>query len=157
MRSKLKAQPLCSKPVSGYFTGPDKYLTLQDITIREQTPPAAEDDSLFIYVKSGMGHLTVNGVVFDLYPGAFCWLQSYHVFSFAPVWGSVLELQVLVYDYPLSSYMTYRSNIPNNLTTFSTGMPVYALKGKQKVRPQSGQRQTKVPCRKDPGSRQGRP
>lgn len=133
MRSQLKAQPLCSKPVSGIFTGSDKYLTLQDITVREQTPSVAEDDSLFIYVKSGSGHLTVNGVVFDLYPGAFCWLQSYHVFSLAPAWGSALELQVLVYDYPLSSYMTYRSNVPNNLTTFSTGMPVYALSGSRKT------------------------
>ena len=66
MRSLLKAQPLCSKPVSGIFTGPDKYLTLQEITIREAIPPIAEDDSLFVYVKSGSGHLTVNGVVFDL-------------------------------------------------------------------------------------------
>ena len=134
MRSQLKAQPLCGKPLSGIFTGPDKYLTLQDLTIREQTPPAAEDDSLFIYVTSGSGHLTVNGVVFDLTAGSFCWLQSYHVFSLTPAWGSTLELQVLVYDYPLSSYMTYRSNQSANLTAFSPGMPVYPLSSDRKAR-----------------------
>ena len=134
MRSQQKAQPLCGKPLSGIFTGHDKYLTLQELTVREQTAPAAEDDSLFVYVTSGSGHLTVNGVVFDLIPGSFCWLQSYHVFSFAPAWGSTLELQVLVYDYPLSSYMTYRSNQPANLTAFSTGMPIYHLSGTRRAR-----------------------
>lgn len=133
MRSNAKAQPLCGKPVSGIFTGPDKYLTLQEITVREQLAPVAEDDSLFIYVKSGSGHLTVNGVVFDLIPGSFCWLQSYHIFSLVPAWGSALELQVLVYDYPLSCYMTYRSNRAANLTAFSTGMPVYHLSGARKT------------------------
>ena len=134
MRSQQKAQPLCGKPLNGIFTGPDQYLTLQELTIREQTPTVAEDDSLFIYVASGSGHLTVNGVVFDLMPGSFCWLQSYHVFSITPAWGSTLELQVLVYDYPLSSYMTYRSNQSANLTAFSTGMPVYGLNSVQKNR-----------------------
>lgn len=133
MRSQLKAQPLCGKPVSGVFTGPDKYLTLQDVTVREQLSPIAEDDSLFIYVKSGSGHLTVNGVVFDLYPGSLCWLQSYHVFSIAAAWGHTLELQVLVYDYPLSSYMTYRPNQSASLTAFSTGMPVYLLTDARKA------------------------
>ena len=127
MRSQRKAQPLCSKPVSGIFAGPDKFLKLQDITIRETTPPTTEDDSLFIYVKSGIGHITINGVVFDLMPGVFGWLQSYHVFTIEPARGSTLELQALVYDYPLSSYMTYRSNRPANLTAFSTAIPIYGL------------------------------
>lgn len=127
MRSQRKAQPLCSKPVSGIFTGRDKYLSLQEITIREPLSPVAEDDSLFIYVRGGTGHITINGVVFDLRPGVFCWLQSYHVFSLEADWGSDLQLQVLVYDYPLSSYMTYRSNRPAGLAAFSTAMPVYAL------------------------------
>lgn len=132
MRSQLKAQPLCSKPVSGIFTGQDKYLTLQDITVREPLSPVAEDDSLFVYVTGGTGHITINGVVFDLRPGVFCWLQSYHVFSLEADWGSELKLQVLVYDYPLSSYMTYRSNRPSGLSAFSTAMPVYALSERQR-------------------------
>ena len=134
MRSQTKAQPLCSKPVSGIFTGRDKYLRLQTLTVREPMPPIAEDDSLLIYVTQGTGRITINGVVFDLRPGVFGWLQSYHVFSLEPNWGSELQLQVLVYDYPLSSYMTYRSNRPAGLTAFSTAMPVYALLPRQKQR-----------------------
>jgi len=134
MRSQTKAQPLCSKPVSGVFTGRDKYLRLQTVTVREPMPPIAEDDSLLIYVTEGTGRITINGVVFDLRPGVFGWLQSYHIFSLEPNWGSELKLQVLVYDYPLSSYMTYRSNRPAGLTAFSTAMPVYALSPRQKQR-----------------------
>lgn len=134
MRSQTKAQPLCSKPVSGVFTGRDKYLRLQTVTVREPMPPIAEDDSLLIYVTEGTGRITINGVVFDLRPGVFGWLQSYHIFSLEPNWGSELQLQVLVYDYPLSSYMTYRSNRPAGLTAFSTAMPVYALPPRQKQR-----------------------
>ena len=133
MRSQLKAQPLCSKPVSGIFTGQDKYLKLQDVTLREPMAPIAEDDSLFIYVAEGTGHITINGVVFDLRPGVFCWLQSYHVFSLEADWGCELKLKVLVYDYPLASYMTYRPNRPNALTAFSTAIPVYALSPRQKL------------------------
>lgn len=134
MRSQTKAQPLCSKPVSGVFTGRDKYLRLQTVTVREPMAPIAEDDSLLIYVTEGTGRITINGVVFDLRPGVFGWLQSYHIFSLEPNWGSELKLQVLVYDYPLSSYMTYRSNRPAGLTAFSTAMPVYALSPRQKQR-----------------------
>ncbi|MBR4077615.1 MAG: AraC family transcriptional regulator, partial [Oscillospiraceae bacterium] len=71
MRSQLKAQPLCTKPVSGMFTGSDKYLKLQSVTLREATPPIAEDDSLLVYVTAGTGYITINGVVFDLRPGVF--------------------------------------------------------------------------------------
>ena len=123
MRSHIKAQPLCSKPVSGVFTGRDNYLKLQDVTVREPMPPIAEDDSLLIYVTGGTGHITINGVVFDLRPGAFCWLQSYHVFSLEPDRGSELQLQVLVYDYPLSSYMTYRPNRPQGSLCFPLPCP----------------------------------
>ena len=104
------------------------------MTVREPMPPVAEDDSLLLYVASGTGYITINGVVFDLRPGAFCWLQSYHVFSIEPKRGSELQLQVMVYDYPLSSYMTYRSNRPAMLTAFSTALPIYALSERQKHR-----------------------
>ena len=134
MRSQLKAQPLCTKPVSGMFTGSDKYLKLQSVTLREATPPIAEDDSLLVYVTAGTGYITINGVVFDLRPGVFCWLQSYHVFTVEPNLGHTLQLQVLAYDYPLSSYMTYRSNRPAGLTAFSTAMPLYALTPARKQR-----------------------
>lgn len=129
MRSQQKAHPICGRPISGIFTGPDKFLTLQSVVVREHIPPVAEDDSLFIYVAAGTGRITINGVVFDLVPGSFCWLQSYHVFSLESDWGTALELQVLVYDYPLSSYMTYRPNRPAQLNNLSTALPVFDLAG----------------------------
>ena len=124
-----KAQPLCEKPVSGVLAGPEQYLRLQSLAVTELMPPMVEDESLFIYVREGQGQITVNGVVFDLSPGTLCWLQSYHVFSICPQFGSTLQLQVLVYDYPLSSYMTFRSNNEDILHIFSTSIPVYELTG----------------------------
>ena len=129
LNTQQKAQPLCEKPVSGIFAGPDKYLHLQSVSITELMPPTVEDESLFIYVREGLGQITINGVVFNLVPGTLCWLQSYHVFSICPQLGSTLHLQVLVYDYPLASYMTFRSNDEENLNVFSTSIPVYALTG----------------------------
>ncbi len=139
MISQRKAKPLCEKPVSGVFSGPDQLLRLQTISIREHTAPIAEDDSLFVYVTSGHGYLTVNGVVFDLKPGSFAWLQSYHVFSVEPVWDETLELTVVVYDYPLSSYMTFRTNQnrSQNLWAFATSPPVFDLEEHQKSRVES--------------------
>ena len=139
MISQRKAKPLCEKPVSGVFSGPDQLLRLQTISIREHTAPIAEDDSLFVYVTSGHGYLTVNGVVFDLKPGSFAWLQSYHVFSIEPVWDETLELTVVVYDYPLSSYMTFRTNQnrSQNLWAFATSPPVFDLEEHQKSRVES--------------------
>ena len=132
MRPQQKAQPICGKPVSGVFADGDSYLTLKTVTVRDRIAPTTEDDSIFIYVTAGSGHMTVNGVVFDLLPGTLCWLQSYHVFSVAPDFGSVLELQVLVYDYPLSSYMTFRPNRPAHLNAFSSALPVYNLQGSRR-------------------------
>ena len=127
--AQQKAKPLCGKPTTGVFSGPDKYLCLQHVTVRDHISPVAEDNSLFLFVKSGCGHITINGVVFDLRPGCFCWLQSYHVFSLESLWGDELELLIAVYDYPLSSYMTFRQNSEKNLRAFATALPVYHLEG----------------------------
>lgn len=124
-----KAKPLCGKPTTGVFSGPDKYLRLQHVTVRDHISPVAEDNSIFVFVKSGCGHITINGVVFDLRPGCFCWLQSYHVFSLESLWGDELELLMVVYDYPLSSYMTFRQNSEIHLNNFATALPVYQLEG----------------------------
>lgn len=124
-----KAKPICVKPVRGGFYRSDRFLRLQQITVRSPVPPATEDNSLFVYVKSGRGTITINGVVFDLAPGTFCWLQSYHVFSLEPMWGDDLELSVLVYDYPLSNYMTFHSDPTVHLRCFATSLPVYSLTG----------------------------
>ncbi len=132
MQSQKKAALICERPASGVFTGRDKYLSMQSVFITEPTLPIMEDDSLFVYVTGGTGHITINGVVFDLVPNTFCWLQSYHVFSISPNWDSPLELKILVYDYPLSCYMTFHSNNPSNLSLFSSSPPVYLLSGDEK-------------------------
>lgn len=124
-----KAKPLCGKPTSGVFCATDQYLRLQHITVRDSIPPVAEDNSLFIYVQSGRGYLSVNGVVFDLRPGCFCWLQSYHIFSIDALWEQELHLSVVMYDYPLSNYMTFHNNTAQGLRSFATTIPVYPLEG----------------------------
>ncbi|MDY4104231.1 MAG: helix-turn-helix domain-containing protein [Oscillospiraceae bacterium] len=128
------AKPLCGKPASGIFSGPDKYLHLQKVTVRDHISPVAEDDSLFLYVKSGTGFITINGLVFELKPGCFAWLQSYHVFSLESVWGESLELLVAVYDYPLSCYMTFRGHTEKRLWSFAAAVPVYPLEGSARNR-----------------------
>lgn len=124
-----KAKPLCGKPTSGVFCATDQYLRLQYITVRDSIPPVAEDNSLFIYVQSGRGYLSVNGVVFDLRPGCFCWLQSYHIFSIDALWEQELHLAVVMYDYPLSNYMTFHNDTAQGLRAFATTIPVYPLEG----------------------------
>ena len=39
---KKKSRPLCEKPRSGVFCGPDKYLALQEHTITEEMYPVME-------------------------------------------------------------------------------------------------------------------
>lgn len=124
-----KAKPLCGKPTSGVFCATDQYLRLQYITVRDSISPVAEDNSLFIYVQSGRGYLSVNGVVFDLRPGCFCWLQSYHIFSIDALWEQELHLAVVMYDYPLSNYMTFHNDTAQGLRAFATTIPVYPLEG----------------------------
>lgn len=137
MQPHKKAALICERPTSGVFTGRDKFLSMQSITITEPTPPTMEDDSLFIYITGGSGHITINGVVFDLVPNTFCWLQSYHVFSISPAWDKPLELKMLVYDYPLSCYMTFHTNNPTNLSQFSVASPIYPLSGEEKEQVES--------------------
>ena len=124
-----KAKPLCGKPTYGTFCASDQYLRLQHITVRNAIPPTAENDSIFVYVQSGRGTISINGVQFRLAPGTFCWLQSYHVFSIEPAWGEELELLAAVYDYPVSNYMTFHSTSRSHLRCFATTLPVYQLEG----------------------------
>lgn len=107
MQIPYQIKTLCAKPRSNVFAGSDKYLCLQEVTVDHAMFPVCEDDSLFIYVKSGQGSITINGVVFELKPKTLCWLQYYQVFSIEPKLGSTLELDILAYDYQLSSYLAY--------------------------------------------------
>jgi len=129
MAAMQRAKPLFGKPSSGVFCAPDRYLSLQRITVRSALPPAAENDSIFVYVQSGRGSITINGVAFDLAPGTFCWLQSYHVFTIEPLWDTELHLLAALYDYPLTNYMTFRTDTSVHLRCFSTSLPVYQLEG----------------------------
>lgn len=92
-----KAPPLCGRPDSCTLCAADQYLRLQHITVDSKIPPCVQEDSLFLYVESGQGTITINGVSFNLAPGCFCWLQSYHVFSLEPVWDTQLQLLSLIH------------------------------------------------------------
>lgn len=127
-----KAKPLHSRPVSGRFCAAQQYLSLQHITVKDPIPPSVEDNSLFFYVERGTGTLSVNGLVFDLRPGCFGWLQSYHVFSIEAQWGDPLEICVAVYDYPLSNYMTFHNTEFHSLRRFVTALPVYQLERQER-------------------------
>lgn len=48
---KRRSRPLCETPRNGYFCGPDKYLRLQEHTIREELFPIMEVDSYFVLVR----------------------------------------------------------------------------------------------------------
>ena len=52
---KRRNRPLCETPRNGYFCGPDKYLRLQEHTIREELFPVMEVDSYFVLVREGSG------------------------------------------------------------------------------------------------------
>lgn len=108
MRAWATAKKISQKPVSGVFVGPDRYLRLQRYTVTEQMPPISEDESIIMFVTSGEGKVTVNGVEFPLSTGSLCWFQSYHTYTIEPAFGGTLEFVICVYDYPLSSYLVMR-------------------------------------------------
>ena len=58
-----------------------------------------------LFVTSGEGVITINGVEFPLSDGSLCWLQSYHTYTIEPAFGSTLSFSLCAYDYPLSSYL----------------------------------------------------
>ncbi len=124
MDNYLNGKIIYERPERGYFSRPDQYLRLQNIVIEEATPPILEDDSMFLYVQSGSGTMMINGVAFPLSAGNFCWLQSYHVFSLEPAWGETLKLRLCVYDYPLTSYMTYFDTSNLQLDIFTQRPPI---------------------------------
>lgn len=99
---------LTAKPVSGHFVHPDLYLRLQKHSVSEPLPPAIEDESIVLFVTSGTGSITINGVAFPLRRGCLLWLQSYHTYTIEPEFGETLQFFACIYDYPLSSYLIIR-------------------------------------------------
>lgn len=129
MTEFIKSKPICGRPVHTYFTGKDTYLKVQRHTIGDITPPISENESLFILVTAGCGSITVNGVEFPLATGTFAWLQSYHTFTLRADAMSPLELAVWVYDYPLSSFLTFHEPQPNTVDAIIDATPVIRLEG----------------------------
>lgn len=131
MNRYLKSKPLCSKPVKGVFTGKGKYLRLQRHSIGEPLPPISEDESVFILVTGGQGSIVINGVEFQLERGSLAWLQSYHTYTIEPRFGSSLEIYACVYDYPLSSYLTFQKQTDSVSGAIMRTAPIMMVEGQR--------------------------
>ena len=129
MKEAIKSKSICGRPVHSFFSGRDKYLRLQKHCISDITPPISENESIFVFVTGGSGAITINGVSFPLKRGSFIWLQSYHTFTIRA--GSVqpLLLSVCVYDYPLSSFLTFHEPEPGTVDAIIDAPPVISLDG----------------------------
>lgn len=116
--------PLCEKPKEHVFTGPDKYLSLQKLSIKEHMFPILESDSYFVLVKAGNGSFVVNGEEFGVSPGCVSWIQTSQVLTINPDFGSELELWVCAYDYQTLNYFVYNQVELREETDIVTGVPV---------------------------------
>ena len=122
---------LTENPVRGYFVELDRFLHLQRFDISEPLPPISEDESVLLFVFSGSGRITINGVVFTLEPGSLAWLQSYHTYTIEPAFGETLSFAVCIYDYPLSSYLVILKQTNEISQAIMNAMPVIALEEKR--------------------------
>lgn len=127
MKKILSSKPICGKPVQNFFSGRDKYLRIQKHLINDITPPISEFESLFILVGSGRGLILINGVEFPLEVGSFIWLQSYHTYTIRAFPDDPLELDVCVYDYPLSSFLALKEPSPEIVSNITDAPPLIQL------------------------------
>lgn len=132
MKKWLPSKSISVKPVNGIFVSQDKFLKLQHFSITEPMPPMSEDESLVLFVTSGEGSITINGVEFALSEGSLCWLQSYHTYTIEPAFGSTLNFSLCVYDYPLSSYLVMQSMSPPISRVIMQSRPVMQVR-KEKI------------------------
>ena len=128
---KKKSRPLCEKPRSGVFCGPDKYLALQEYTITEEMYPVMELDSYFVFVRSGKGIFIINGEEFHVEPGCMAWIQATQVLTICPDFGDPLYIWVCAYDYQLLSYYLFRQISATNETEIVNGIPVIGPEGQE--------------------------
>ena len=128
---KKKSRPLCEKPRSGIFCGPDKYLTLQEHTITEEMYPVMELDSYFVFVRSGKGICISNGEEFHVESGCMAWIQATQVLTICPDFGDPLRLWVCAYDYQLLSYYLFREISATNESEIVNGIPVIGPEGQE--------------------------
>lgn len=122
--SKLKAFPLCEKPIKGVFCGKDKYLVLCKHMISDSMFPVMEEDSYFIYIKSGRGKFIINGVEFPVYAGCVGWLQGSQVLTIQPDPHDTLELWSITYDYALINYHMFMSSPVSTRMSIVTDSPI---------------------------------
>lgn len=130
MKEIPKSKSICGRPVHYVYVDKDKYLKLQTYYINDITPPTSENESLFVLIKQGHGSIIINGVEFKLKVGTFLWLQSYHTFTIKCESDEPLELKMCVYDYPLSSFLTFREPTPTTIDAIMDATPVVYLEGK---------------------------
>ena len=90
---KRRSRPLCETPRNGYFCGPDKYLRLQEHTIREELFPIMDVDSDFVLVREGSGSFIINGEEFPVRPGCDARNQCTQVLTICPEVGEALQPQ----------------------------------------------------------------
>lgn len=121
------SKPICGRPVHTFFTGKNKYLRIQKHCIYDVTPPISESESLFMLVTEGQGTITVNGVESPFSFGSFAWLQSYHTFTIKADQEHPLSISVCVFDYPLSSFLTFHEPAPNAVHAVIDACPVIYL------------------------------
>lgn len=131
LQEVIKSKPICGRPVHSYFTGTDKYLCLQKHFIYDITPPISESESLFILVTSGRGLILINGMEFPFESGTFAWLQSYHTFSIRAFADHPLDISVCVYDYPLSSFLTFEDPGTDTVDSIIDAPPILYPEGDQ--------------------------
>lgn len=131
MNKYAKSKPLRSKPVQGVFAGKGKFLRMQRHSIKGPLPPISEDESVFILVTGGQGSIVINGVEFSLERGSLAWLQSYHTYTIEPRFGSSLEIYACVYDYPLSSYLTFQKQTDSVSGAVMSTVPIMLVEGQR--------------------------
>ena len=124
-----RSQMLCEKPREYIFTGTDKYLKLQKLTLKENMFPVIEYDSYFILVKEGSGTFLINGEEFPVTAGCVAWIQATQVLTILPAFGTKLKLWVCAYEYQLLNYFSFQKVSFSDETEIVNAIPVIGPEG----------------------------
>ena len=119
--------PLYTPPTPYYTADFNNYFTLHHTVVPSAQDYHLERESIFVYVRQGHGHVTINGVIFPLEPGCACLLQTYHAYRFASAKDDALHLTVLIMDYPLLGAIGYRNPNPQMIEASMDQMPIVRL------------------------------
>lgn len=116
--------PLYTPPKPYYTADFNNYLMLHHTVLSSTQDYHLELEAILVYVESGHGRVTINGVVFPVEPGCACMLQTYHAYRFSSAKGDTLHLRVLILDYPLMGAISYRTPDPHQIEAGMDQMPV---------------------------------